>query len=242
MKYQNFRQFLSKPPAFGRGQKHRFAKRPFRVDVSLQLPEACDLGNFLEAPEPRKIQSRSKVTKKWLSGSSPQVTQKRPQKWLFNQNVCFLADFRVKKSLFVSLWSHLGGVTDLYRYDWPRYRFQIDSKEPNSFSCAPTEAHQWIFVIYCGENLREIWWEFCGMFFKPQKWWQTFRQNEGLICSSKFDAFFISNFSTKNRANIALQTCHPNNSLAWLPLQCLAAPKKKKNKLLFCAQIYFGWW
>ena len=42
-----------------------------------------DRGNQLQAPEPRKNQSSSKVTKKWLSGGSPKVAQKWPQKWLF---------------------------------------------------------------------------------------------------------------------------------------------------------------
>ena len=39
-------------------------------------------GNLLQAPEPRKNQSSSKVTKKWLSGNFPKVAQKWPRKWL----------------------------------------------------------------------------------------------------------------------------------------------------------------
>ena len=71
----------------------------------------CARGNLLQAPEPRKNQSSSEVTQKWLSGGSPKVGQKWPQKWLFDPKRSLLTlFFDPKRSLLGSLLSYFEGV------------------------------------------------------------------------------------------------------------------------------------
>ena len=58
-----------------------------------------DRGNPLQPPEPRKNQSDSKVTKKWILGGSTKVTQK----WLFDRKVTQKWPFWVKSHFWVTL-------------------------------------------------------------------------------------------------------------------------------------------